>query len=326
MSNPRDSKAVELSGRVYRRLLLAYPKSHREEYGAAILQLFRDQCRDAWVARHARGLVAFWLRALADLLKTSVLEHLSTLNWSRIMPTLFRPTIKPLPAFFGICAAVFLPIFLITVLITFMYPESFAGSTTILITRPTSAPAPNWAPNEVQVISSSVVLDKVSKNLNLPDVWGKKYNNGQPMRAGDVIQMLKYRLDVSLVTPRGSAGADIAHVVSEVERSDGVPVTIRSYSDSADEAAKIANSVVDAYRTFRQEQGYQADTAPRERRVTVLSSAFPEYRPVRPNKQLNIVVGSLIGILIGVVIAPLILGFFAWIKNRRNPPAIPQNA
>jgi hypothetical protein len=238
MVNPRDSKAVELSGQVYRRLLLAYPKSHREEYGASILQLFRDQCRDAWAARRARGLVAFWLRALADLLKTSLLEHLSTLNRSRIMPPLFRPTIKPLPAFLGICAAVFLPIFLITVLITFMYPESFAGTATILITRPTSAPAPNWAANEVQVISSSVVLDKISKNLNLPDVWGKKYNNGQPMRVADVIQMLKYCLDVSLVTPRGSAGPDIAHVVSAVERSDSVPVTIRAYSDNAEEAAR----------------------------------------------------------------------------------------
>src|SRR5579872_4818939 len=106
MVSQSESKAVEYSCRIYRRLLLAYPKSHRHEYGGAILQLFRDQCRDAWAAQRTRGLIGFWLRALSDLLKTSVLEHLSNLNRSRIMPTLFRPTIKPLPAFFGICALI----------------------------------------------------------------------------------------------------------------------------------------------------------------------------------------------------------------------------
>ena len=97
MADARTSKAVDFSCRVYRQLLMAYPKSHRQEYGPAILQLFRDQCRDAWDAARARGLITFWLRALADLLKTSLLERLSNLNRSRIMPIHFRPTIKPLP-------------------------------------------------------------------------------------------------------------------------------------------------------------------------------------------------------------------------------------
>jgi len=324
MSNQRDSKAVELSGQVYRRLLLAYPKSHREEYGAAILQLFRDQCRDAWAARRARGLVAFWLRALADLLKTSLLEHLSKLNRSRIMPTLFRPTIKPLPAFFGICAAVFLPIFFANAVITFLIPEMYKGSATVLIARPNSAPDPDWTQTEVQMISSPVVLEKTAKNLDLQAVWSKKYNNGQPMHGADVMAMLKARLDISVVKP--SSAPVIARVVSSLDNSATVWVDISAYSDNAEEAATLANGVVNAYRAFREEQDHQAGTPPFQRRVTVMNSAAPQRRPVRPNKYLNIFIGALAGIFIAVITAPLILGFFAWIKNRRNPPVMPQNA
>ena len=34
-----------LSERVYRRLLLIYPKEHRREYGQPMVQLFRDRMR-----------------------------------------------------------------------------------------------------------------------------------------------------------------------------------------------------------------------------------------------------------------------------------------
>ena len=34
-----------LAGRVYRKLLLIYPKEHRREYGEPMVQLFRDRMR-----------------------------------------------------------------------------------------------------------------------------------------------------------------------------------------------------------------------------------------------------------------------------------------
>lgn len=317
MLNRHDSKAVEYSCRVYRRLLTVYPKSHREEYGAAMLQLFRDQCRDAWSARRIHGLIGFWLRAMADLLKTSVLEHVSNFKWSRIMLISFRPTIKPLPAFFGICALVFLSIFLASVLITFMIPEAFVGAATVLISRPTSTSDTTWAGTEGQVISSSAVLERVGKNLDLQVVWGKKYNNGQPLNVVDVVALLKSRLELSFVEPASGSAVSIA---------DSIPLHIRAYSDDPQEAAKIANGVVDAYRAFRLEENRQAGATSMERSVTVLDLAVPAYRPVRPNKQLNIVIGALAGILIGVIIAPLILGFVTSIRKNRNAPGIPQKA
>jgi capsular polysaccharide biosynthesis protein len=312
MADRRDSNAVRFSCQVYHRLLLVYPKSHREDYGSAMLQLFRDQCREAWANRRVTGLLGFWLRAAADILKTSLLEHLSTLNRSRIMSTSFRPTIKPLPAFFGICAVVFFVIFLANVLITFMIPEMYAGAATILISRPTATPDPTWAQTEVQVIFSSVVLERAAKNLNLPDVWGKKYNNGMPLNVNDTVAMVKSRLEI--------------YYLPLATTADSVALRISSYSDNPNEAANIVNGVVDAYRTFRVEQSSQANMASMERKVTVLDTAVPQFRPVRPNKQLNMVIGALAGILVGVIVAPLVLGLFAWIKNRRSVSSLPQKA
>jgi len=37
-----------MSQTIYGLLLRAYPPRHRAQYGAAMAQLFRDQCRDAW--------------------------------------------------------------------------------------------------------------------------------------------------------------------------------------------------------------------------------------------------------------------------------------
>ena len=55
MREQLESKAVERSCRWFERLLIFYPRAHREEYGPAILQLFRDQGREAW----ARGYLSY---------------------------------------------------------------------------------------------------------------------------------------------------------------------------------------------------------------------------------------------------------------------------
>jgi capsular polysaccharide biosynthesis protein len=233
------------------------------------------------------------------------------------MTTRFRPTIKPLLAFFGICASVFFPIFLFAVLITFLIPEMYAGTATILISRSTSAPDSTWAETEVQVVSSSVVLEQVGKDLDLKVVWGKKYNNGQPLSVSDVVEILKSRLDVFVVKPRGDSTAST---------KDSVPIRIRAYSDSSEEAARIANGIVEAYRAFRVEENRRAGATSMERTVTILDSALPQYRVVRPNKPLNIIIGAILGMLVAVIIAPLLLGFVAWVRNRRSAPGLPQKA
>ncbi|HTI98877.1 MAG TPA: hypothetical protein VL527_08315, partial [Dongiaceae bacterium] len=63
--------AVIWSAGIYARLLRCYPLSHQAEYGPVMLQLFRDQCRDAWCESPRWGLLRLWLRVLPDLLKSS---------------------------------------------------------------------------------------------------------------------------------------------------------------------------------------------------------------------------------------------------------------
>ncbi len=74
----KSERWIDLSRRVYARLLKLYPSEHRREYGPSMLQVFTDQCREAWRVGGGGGLVAVWLRSLADLVVSSVREQLAS--------------------------------------------------------------------------------------------------------------------------------------------------------------------------------------------------------------------------------------------------------
>ena len=82
--------AVSLSVRAYRRLLAAYPRAFRQRYGAPMVQVFRDCCRDAERAAGAGGICQVWLMALSDLAVSALKErrqeevHMSRLSWIRL--------------------------------------------------------------------------------------------------------------------------------------------------------------------------------------------------------------------------------------------------
>ena len=85
MKSNFPGRELSISQSIYRRLLFAYPKRHRVEYGAAMGQLFRDQCRDAWNESRNWGLLKLWLRVLPDLASTSIWERLAALNERKTM-------------------------------------------------------------------------------------------------------------------------------------------------------------------------------------------------------------------------------------------------
>ena len=62
-----------VSERVYRALLVAYPSEHRGEYGAPMVQLFRDRMR-----RDGGGLktVAVWVQIIFDLVSSAFKERM----------------------------------------------------------------------------------------------------------------------------------------------------------------------------------------------------------------------------------------------------------
>jgi hypothetical protein len=90
-SGNREARwAVGLSVRMYRRLLVAYPWAFRQRYGAHMVQVFRDCCRDAGRAAGAGGIYQFWLMVLSDLAVSALKErrqegvHMSRTFWIRL--------------------------------------------------------------------------------------------------------------------------------------------------------------------------------------------------------------------------------------------------
>ena len=61
----------------YRLMLRLYPRSFRRAHGTGMEQLFRDCYRDNYRSSNVMGVVALWLRTLAELVPTTLREHYS---------------------------------------------------------------------------------------------------------------------------------------------------------------------------------------------------------------------------------------------------------
>lgn len=88
MTQPRQPKQRPLAERMYALWLHLYPRAHRDAYGALMLQLFRDMCRDALAAQGRIGM-RVWLGVAADEARSMVREHGAALN--QRPPQLARP-------------------------------------------------------------------------------------------------------------------------------------------------------------------------------------------------------------------------------------------
>jgi len=228
---------------IYGYLLRAYPLRHRAQYGAAMAQLFRDQCRDAWNESQTWGLCKLWLRVLPDLACTSILERLAALNERKTMTEklanlcAFRGT--PAAIFVAVFGVVFLVVFIISVAITFILPESYASTARIKVES--DAPTTNGQPlaygsyfiqTTFEIIQSQLVLSNVIARLNLNVEWGKKYFAGQTLKSSETMEMLKPRMQLA-----------------QVKNTKLIAITV--YSDDKQEAAQIANAIAESYRDYR---------------------------------------------------------------------------
>jgi capsular polysaccharide biosynthesis protein len=306
-----DSQAVALSVRLFERFLAAYPKEHRREYGPAMAQLFRDQCRDAWRDRRGWGLTGLWLRVLPDLVKTSVLEHLSTFKERKTMleriGMLLRPRTAPLFVFIAVFVSVFLVVVVTSRLVTFILPESYASTARVAVSRAASEASqttesrqpsgpydPYFLETQLQIIQSQAVLGKVVDDLDLNRVWGAKYSGGETLKTAESLTLLKARLDLQQV------------------RNTSL-IEIRAFSESPTEAAKLANAIAESYREYR------SHISPAE----IVDTAVPGLRPVRPNKPLNIALGILIEMFLALVAGAAIAGIVAWLGRKSRGTVVP---
>ncbi|MCY4616453.1 MAG: hypothetical protein OXC71_08710, partial [Chloroflexi bacterium] len=71
--------------RVYRALLVVYPREFRREYGDLMTQFVRDRMRHD--GRGIRGLV-MWIHVLADLATSALREHLGGAGMGRGRPVI----------------------------------------------------------------------------------------------------------------------------------------------------------------------------------------------------------------------------------------------
>jgi polysaccharide biosynthesis transport protein len=142
--------------------------------------------------------------------------------------------------------AVFLLVVITATLVTFILPESYSSTARIKIERDQSDIAelggranaygydPYFIQTEFELIQGEVILGKVIDLLDLNREWGRKYANNERLKTSETIALLKSRIDLRPV------------------RNTSL-IEIRVYSEKADEAAKIANAIAEAYREHRQE-------------------------------------------------------------------------
>jgi capsular polysaccharide biosynthesis protein len=142
--------------------------------------------------------------------------------------------------------------------------------------------------NQWEVIRSNRVLSNVVERLDLADRWGYV---GTGSGLAEFCDRLRKQIDLSQVR-------------STTMTAIGVT------SEKPEEAADLANAIAESYRDLR-----LAGT-----RVDIVDRAEPSFRPVRPNRLLNLAVGLAGGLALGLA-AGLWTYWFARPRNPRVPPA-----
>lgn len=75
MKNFAQPNSLSVSVRIYRALLVAYPKKFRDNYERHMVQVFRDLFRHAYHHNGVPGVIDLWLHTFTDLLVTAFIER-----------------------------------------------------------------------------------------------------------------------------------------------------------------------------------------------------------------------------------------------------------
>jgi uncharacterized protein involved in exopolysaccharide biosynthesis len=259
----------------------------------------------------------------------------------------FGSTIRARPGllaiFFTLFVGVFLVVVFTTTLVTFIMPESFVSEARIALRPNATNPAetnglpaasgvfdPRFIQTECEVIQSEAVLGQAIEDLDLNKEWGKQFANGDRLKTAETMALLRGRMDLRPV-PNTSI------------------IDIRIYDERAAGAAKVANAIAAAYRDHINSPGFAAASSRAARvempgmpapaaqpappataasmsgspHVEILDRAVPGFRPIRPNKPLNITLGVLMGLVLGFLV-----GAGAWwvgLQAGRRPILNPQS-
>lgn len=278
---------------VFRRLLVLYPRRHREEYGEDMAQLFRDQCREVFGSGHWGRIAGFVGRTAWDLMRTSLMERAASLRTTLTM----KPTLIPrMAAVLGGAAAFCVILGTVAVVLSLM-PETYMSTARILV-RTAVNPAeqrtvdPFHLQTQVERLGSRAVVYPVIEALTLNERWSSRYLAGQgTLQTVETYEILRDKIEVRQI--RNST-------VLEVRVFDGDKGT----------AAQIANKLVEVY-------GDQVnrEAMPAGPRVAIIDLAEPGLRAVRPNWPLGLFLGALAAVFVALVTT----GFLWWLARRITP-------
>jgi polysaccharide biosynthesis transport protein len=149
--------------------------------------------------------------------------------------------------------AIIITVFLITAIVatvvTFLLPASYASTVRIRIEpdyvaditglaashTTVSSYDPYFIQTEFEIIQDRVVLGKVIDALNLNVEWGKKYFGGETLKTPETMEFLKRRMSLM-----------------PVRNTKLIGITV--YSEDKNDAARLANAIAEAYRSYRLNQ------------------------------------------------------------------------
>ncbi|MGO8699598.1 MAG: hypothetical protein ACLQVY_18005 [Limisphaerales bacterium] len=330
MPNNFDSKSVLISVRVYERLLAACPAEFRREYGPAMKQLFRDQCRDAWNEKRGWSLAALWLRALPDLVKTAFVEHLTNLRRRESLFMKFVRAIRADPlsrgAFVRMFAVVFLFCMLTSVLLSIWIPKRYSSMVRIEVEKDApealtgearqamTGPDPYFMTTQFKIIESYSNLTNVIGKLQLDRILAQQ-NGFTRWTVDETFDYLSKRISVQQTRMKS---------LIEISTENADPVL----------AANIANEIAASYREARLEHWRQANETnfaigPMERELLDRPKPFCTpvivRDPARPSRQ-PVLRGTdflLMGVFGGALLALVACGaspLFTFLRQRLTRP------
>ncbi|HYG22766.1 MAG TPA: polysaccharide biosynthesis tyrosine autokinase [Verrucomicrobiae bacterium] len=141
--------------------------------------------------------------------------------------------------------AVFLLVVITATVVTYILPETFSGTARMKVTNDSPDAGsfeqysqkgydPYFIQTEFEVIQSELILGRVIDKLKLNEKWGEKYASGQPLKRSETLEIFKKSIRL---TPVRNASL----------------IEVEVFSDKPDEAAQIANEIVDTYKQHRLE-------------------------------------------------------------------------
>ena len=301
--------------------------------------IFRDQCRDAWSQGQGWGLAGLWLRALVDLGKTSLLEHLRTLHkresmCRRIVRAFcsFRADRRLQAAFIRVFAVVFVIALVLSALVAYLSPRLYFSTATVeaqqdpqvtlfrirrqhlgdpvtfeaqLVPPEVGSRRPDFMVCQPRIIESYRILTNAIVNMHLDEKLAQQ-NGGTCWSIDDTFEFL--RSSISIAHTRGTSMIDIS-----VRNPD------------ANLSADIANAVANSYKQYRidswnhlqylQMEAFQSHEPPIRLKASPAPNLVNIFNPARPNR--NSIFPTKLKIFLTWIIGGMLLALLAGHRSAR---------